>query len=169
MALSKEQLRKMYGVTEPTGPSDPEVLARRGKHEAAAKWCAKWCDELMYASMLAGFLVVLLPSMWSAWGRIIANMPLLSTLSYDYSHFRSISKVQFFVTALLYTIFSFLSSHEPQGNLKISNYSYIVIMELYPTTVKSEWAFYMGMINRVSIGPLFFPIFFGYIAFIFNN
>lgn len=168
MTLSKEQLRKMYGVTESTASPDPDVLARRGRHEAAAKWCSRWASELLYGSILFGFMTCLLPVMWNAWGRIITAIPLLSTLSYDYSHFGWISRVQFLAIALPSIIFIFLSPHEPQGKLKASDYSYIVTMELYPTTVKSEWAFYAAMTNRVMIGPLFFPLFFGYTALIFK-
>lgn len=61
MPLTKDQLRRIHGVAEPTRPADETVLARRKCHEAAATWLASRSRFLQAVFAAMGLVLVLLP------------------------------------------------------------------------------------------------------------
>lgn len=97
MALRKHMLRKIYGITEPTGPADPAVLARRRFHEAAVRWLAKLLVPLQVFFAVIGFFVVLLPVLSKPWRFLIENSPVLSQIFHDYSTMRGWAMGNLFV------------------------------------------------------------------------
>ena len=139
-------LRKMYDIVIDDVPEDPEVLARRPQHIAAAARSAKWHRRVFPVSSLIWFVLVAIPLMSEKWRLIISTTPVVNKIFYDYATFSGLAKVQAFV--LVFSVFVLLRSTEnyygynnKQG-LFITTSSEIDLLKIYPRTKQEETAFW---------------------------
>lgn len=172
--ISKERLRRILGVREPKDPPDPEVIARRGVHEAIAKWELKWLTKLHIISAVLAFLVVLLPAFSDFWLGLVSKFSLLF-IHDDFSSFGFISRLFFIVGLPLYVY----TTKKIDGEV-YSEYGYpfnlsnvrtpenIVHAELYPRTKIEEKIFFIDSFMGIWIATILWFLIFGGIAFIFT-
>lgn len=168
MTLSKDRLRKIHGLTDPTAPSDPAVMARRTYHEAAAKWLAKWSYPLQAFFALIGFVVVLLPMFSKTWRTIIESTPVVKSVFHDYSTFSGLAMVNLYILMALFLVRSWQIKSLPGGAAIALTYRNVVDMELFPRTRREEFAYWTD-ISFGFVGTtlwLFLP--FGVIAYFIN-
>jgi len=150
MALSKDRLRKIHGIPEPTGPADQAVLARRKYHEAAARWLAKWSSPLHATCALTGFMVVLLPMFSKNWRAVIENIPIAARIFHDFS---TLSGWAMALLGILMALWGYLNwkvndypgGWNPRKQWGLPDPALIVEMELYPRTQVEERVFWAGI------------------------
>jgi len=169
MALNKDQLRKIYGISEPTGPADQAVLARRKHHEAAARWIAKWSSPLHVICALTGLIVVLLPMFSKDWHTIIENTPIAARIFHDFSTLSGWTMVLLEIQMALFMYLNWKVDNYPGGwNLRKQRYlpnpELIIKIELYPRTQVEERIFWVGIVYE-AVGAGFWLITFGVIAY----
>lgn len=168
MALSKDRLRKIHGIPEPTGSADPSVLARRRFHEAAAKWLARWSYPLQAAFAMIGFVVVLLPVISKSWRAAIESTPIVRSVFLDYSTFSGLAMANLYILMALFLVRNWQRKSLPWGVDAPLTYRDIVDMELFPRTRKEEFAYWTDM-SLAFLGMtlwLFLP--FGGLAYFIN-
>lgn len=165
MALSKDRLRKMHGIPEPTGSADPAVLARRRFHETAAKWLARWSYPLQAAFALIGCVVVLLPTLSKNWRSVIENTPVAARIFHDFSTLSGWAMVLFFVLMAMFLIWNGLRSRLPAGRNSFLTNRDIVEMELYPRNKKEEFIYWVDFGFAVTGTTLWLFLPFGVLAF----
>jgi hypothetical protein len=168
MALSKDRLRKIHGVAEPTGPADQAVLARRKYHEAAATWLARRSYILQAIFAAIGFVVVLLPIFSRSWRTVIESTPIARWVFHDYSTFSGLAMVNLYILMALFLIRSWQIKSLPGGAAFSLTYRNVVDMELYPRTKREELAYWTD-ISFGFVGTtlwLFLP--FGALAYFIN-
>jgi len=169
MALSKDRLRKIYGIPEPTGPADQAVLARRKYHEAAAKWLAKSSYPLQAVFALTGFVIVLLPMFSKNWRAVIENTPIAERIFHDFSSLSGSAMVLFLFLMGLYVVQNWWVNDFPGGWHPTKQWGFptpmqIVRMELYPRNKREEFVFWVEIIFG-AVGTANWMIFFGVFAF----
>lgn len=150
MAFSKDRLRKIHGISEPTGPTDPAVLARRRFHEAAANWLARWSYPLQAVFALIGFVVVLLPMFSKSWRSVIEKTPVAGRIFQDFSTLSGSAMLLFFFLMGLFLIWNGLQSRLPAGRNTFLTYRDIVQMELYPRNKKEEFIYWIDFVLAVT-------------------
>lgn len=165
MALSKDQLRKIHGIPEPTGSADPAVLARRGFHEAVAKWLARWSYPLQAVFALIGFVVVLLPTLSNNWRTVIENTPIAGRIFQDFSSLGGLAMLLFFFLLGLFLIWNGLQSRLPAGRNSFLTNRDIVEMELYPRNKKEEFIYWVDFVFAVTGTTLWLFLPFGVLAY----
>ena len=147
-------LRKMAGVTIDEVPEDPEVLARRPRHIAAAACSAKWQGRVVPISTLIWFVLVALPLMSKNWRLVISAVPILDKIFYDYATFSGLAIIQSFIVGVVVWILFRDTKNTPSGNyikdFTIRTSRTIISLELYPRTKQEEKAFW-----RIIILPPF--------------
>lgn len=169
MTLPKDRLRKIHGLTEPTGPADPAVLARREYHEAAAKWLAKWSSPLQATFALIGFVVVLLPMFSKNWRAVIENTPVAERVFRDFSTLSGWAMALFFFLMGLFLVLNWRVNDSPGGWHPTKQWGFpspkqIVEMELYPRIKREEFIYWIGIVFGAT-GTTIWMIFFGVFAF----
>lgn len=169
MTLSKDRLRKIHGLTDPTAPSDPAVMARRTYHEAAAKWLAKWSYPLQAFFALIGFVVVLLPMFSNNWRAVIEKTLIAERVFHDFSSLSGWAMVLFLILMGLYVVQNWLVNDYPGGWHPTKQWGFptpmqIVQMELYPQNKREEFVFWVEIIFG-AVGTANWMIFFGVFAF----
>lgn len=165
MALSKERLRKFHGIPEPTGPSDPAVLARRPAQEAAARWMARWLTDLQAGFALVGFVVVLLPTLSKPWRAVIDTIPFVAGVFHDYSTFSGAALANLFGVILLFAVHNLLARHIPGGATAILTYRDVAEMELYPHSRKAELAYWAKLAHTLASTTMLLFLPFGVLAY----
>ena len=169
MALAKHRLTKNHGLTEPTEPADPAVLARRRFHKAAATWLAKWSYPLQAAFALVGFVVVLLPMFSKGWRAVIETTPVAERVFHDFSSLSGWAMVLFFVLLALFLVLNWRVNDYPGGwhptkQWGFPNPKQVVEMELYPRLKREEFVYWIGIFFSAA-GTTIWMIFFGVFAF----
>ena len=172
--IDKERLRKILGVREPKDPPDPEVIARRGVHEAIAKWELKWLTKLHIISAFLAFLIVLLPAFSDFWLGLVSDLSLLF-IHNDFTSLGFMSRMYLIVALPLYVY----NMKKIDGKI-YSEYGYpfnlshvrtpenIVHAELYPRTKIEEKIFFIDCFMGIWIAAIMWFLIFGGIAFIFT-
>lgn len=149
MALSKERLREIYGIIESTDPPDPAVVARRGMHEAALKWVAKYLTPWTMLIILIDFFTILLPALSKSWRVIIETIPVLNIfpnlfgwhgLSLMFGIF-----IPVFFAHMRWDKYSPSYSKYP-GQVPLKDF---IKMECYPKTKRQETAYWLGLFKLV--------------------
>ncbi|WP_200384610.1 hypothetical protein [Rhodocyclus tenuis] len=163
--LSKDQLRKIHGVTEPTGPEDPTVIARRKFHEAAAKWLARWSYPLQGLFASIGLVVVLLPTMSKSWRSVVEMMPIAGRIFQDFSSLSGSAMLLFYFLSGLFVIQTRVQSKNPAGQASFLTYRDVVEMELYPKNKGEELAYWVDFSLAVTGTTLWLYLPFGILAF----
>jgi hypothetical protein len=166
MTLSKDVLRKIHKIPEPTEPIDPAVQARWKHHEAAARWLAKWDATLQVISALIGFFVVLLPMFSKPWRAVIESIPIVAKVFHDFSTFRGGSLVLLFILIVLFFAKSSQIKNRPGGECFPLTYRNIVEMELYPRTKKQEFAYWTYICFESASATLWLFLPFGTLAYV---
>lgn len=118
MAMSKERLRKIHGIPEPVGEADSVVLARRGTHEAVARWMEKWFLEIKIVFAVIGFFFVLLPSLSKRLGSFVVSVPVLGRVFQSFSTLGSAVMVGVFVYVFIFIIRSCVAKYIPGGGIQ---------------------------------------------------
>lgn len=165
MALSKDRLRRIHGIPEPTGPVDPAVFERRNLHRAATKWLVKWSLPLHATLSLMGFFVVLLPMLSMKWRAIVENAPLARTIFHDYSTFSGLAMLNLFTLMSLFLIRSWVGQSLPGGATSILSYKNLEDMELYPRSRKEELAYWVDISFGIAGATLWLFLPFGALAY----
>lgn len=165
MALSKDRLKKIHGIPEPTGPVDSAVLSRRRFHEAVAKWLAKWSYPLQAAFAMIGFVVVLLPTLSKNWRAVIEKTPIAGRIFQDFSSLSGLAMLLFFFLLGLFLIWNGLQSRLPAGRNSFLTNRDIVGMELYPRNKKEEFIYWVDFIFAVTGTSLWLFLPFGVLAY----
>jgi hypothetical protein len=147
MTLSKEVLRKIHKIPEPTGPIDPAVQARRKYHEAAARWLAKWHATLQAINALIGFVVILLPMFSKPWRAVIESIPIVASVFHDFSTFSGSSLILLSILIVLLFVRSSQLKNIPGWEEPTLTYRNVVEMELYPRTKKQEFAYWTDIFS----------------------
>jgi hypothetical protein len=163
MALSKDRLRKIHGIPEPTGPVDPAVLARLKFHEAAAKWCAKWLTPLQVFFAFTGFFVVLLPVLLQPWRSVVEAAPFLAQVFHDYSTFSGWALLNLFVGMLTALAKTYWPKYSSGGSML--SYKDIICLEAYPRTKKEEVAFWIDVVGTILVATVWLFLPFGVLAY----
>ncbi len=169
MTLPKDQLRKIHGLSEPTVPADPEVLARRKYHEAAAKWLAKWSYPLQAVFAMIGFVVVLLPMFSKNWRAVIENTPVAERFFHDFSTLSGWAMVLFLFLMALFLILNWRVNDYPGGWHPTKQWGFpnprqVLEMELYPRLKKEEFVYWVDVVFGAA-GTTIWMIFSGVFAF----
>lgn len=168
--MDKERLRKFHGIPESTSQPDLKVLNRRRFHEIGAKWAAKWSGRLGVFFSLIGFFIILLPTLSMTVKNIIIKIPLLATIFHDYSTLSGLFFFNFLMLGFSALVKGILGKHNPGGHFPLGfTYKEALILELYPMTIKEEFAFWSAIFFEAVVSTvwLFFP--FGVIAFIVKS
>ncbi len=153
--MDKELLRKITGVPEPTGPSDPSVLARRKTHIELAKWCIKWRPTVLLLSCIFGVVFIVLPAISASWRSVIEKIPPLAVIFYSYASLKgALFWVHFLLIMGMSTLLNFFDKYKPGGIWVHITLSEIVEMELYPRTKKEEFAYWLVFLYGVVGGTL---------------
>lgn len=168
-SLGRDRLRKLYKLPEPSEPADPEVLARRKHHEAAAKWLAKWSSPLQATFALIGFVVVLLPTFSKSWRGIIENTPIAARVFHDFSTLSGWAMVLFLFLIMLFFVLNWRVKDYPGGWHPTKQWGFpspkqTVEMELYPRVLREEFIYWVGF-ALATCGTTIWMISFGVIAF----
>jgi hypothetical protein len=166
MTLSKEVLRKIHKIPEPTEPIDPTVQARRKHHEAAARWLAKWHATLQAISALVGFLVILLPMFSKPWRAVIESLPIVAKGFHDFSTFRGGSLVLLFILIVLFVVRNCQAKNILGWEDPTLSFRNIVEMELYPRTKKQEFAYWADICFESASATLWLFLPFGTLAYV---
>lgn len=163
MAFSKDQLRNIHGISEPTGSDDPAILARRRFHEAAAKWCAKWLVPLQVFFAFIGFSVILLPVLWKPWRSVVEGTPLLAQVFHDYSTFSGLALLNLYAGLLTAVTKPYWAKHSPSG--PIPPYKDDIAPVACPLTKKEEVSFWVEIVALILVTTVWLFLPFGVIAY----
>lgn len=167
MRLSKEQLRKIHGLPESTGPADPVVLARRTYHEATAKWLAKWLAPLQVFFALLGFFVVLLPALLEPWRIFIDALPIFSQVYHDYSTFTGLAMTHLYIGMFLaLTKLFYWGKYNPSGDIVL--YKGSIAPLLCPRTINEEISFWIETFALILVTSVWLFLPFGVLAYFIN-
>jgi hypothetical protein len=160
---------KLHGISEPTGPADPAVLARRKYHEAAARWFDKASTLLISAFAVVGLVLVLLPVLIDGWRAIVERTPIARTVFYEYSTFDSLAMINFFIVMFVFLVNNGLQKNLP-GGIKASGLTLrqIADMELYPRTMKEEVAFCLDLVMSALSTTIPLLFFSGFVLIFLN-
>jgi len=169
MALSKEQMRKIHGLTEQKGEADPAVIARRKYHEGAARWLAKWSYPLQAIFAISGFVIVLLPMFSKSWRAAIESIPIAGGLFHDFSTLSGWAMVLFLSLMAMFFMLNWKVKDYPGGwhptkQWGFPNPGQVVEMELYPQTKREETIFWVSIAFGAA-GTTIWMIFCGVFAF----
>lgn len=167
--LDRERVRRMWGLTEPDRPADPEVLRRRGHHETAAKWLAKWSYPLQALFAVIGFVVVLLPMLSKKWHAIIESTPVASRIFHDFSTLSGWAMVLFIALMAMLIFLDLRVNDFPGGWHPTKQWGYpspkqVVEMTLYPRNKREEFVFWVAIVFGTA-GTTIWMIFSGVLAF----
>lgn len=165
MILSKEQLRKIHGIAEPSGPEDPGVLTRRKYHEASAKWLARYYSSLQAIFAIIGFVFILLPALSKSWRTTIENIPVVITIFHDYATLNGLAMANFYLLITLFLLRNWKSKHLPGGEAIGLDYQNIVAMELYPRTKHEESAYWIDLSFSLAASTFWLFMPFGLFAY----
>ncbi|MBK8134216.1 MAG: hypothetical protein IPN63_06355 [Gammaproteobacteria bacterium] len=166
MTLPKDRLRKIHGVTEPAGPADQSVLARRKYHEAAAIWLAKWLTPLQALFALLGFFVVLLPVLSKPWRSIVENLPIFAPVFHDYSTFSGVAMANLYIGMLMAFTKLYWAKHSPSGD--IVPYKDGIAPLPCPRTRKEEVSFWIETVALILVTSVWLFLPFGVLAYFIN-
>lgn len=166
MTLSKDRLRKLHGITEPTEPADPAVLARRKYHEAAAIWLAKGLVPLQAFFASLGFFAILLPMLLKPWRNIVEGLPILAHIFHDYSTFSGLAMANLYIGMLTAVIKLYWGKRSPSGDV-ISYKDGIAPLHL-PRTRKEEISFWIEAIALIFVTSVWLFLPFGVLAYFIN-
>lgn len=165
MTLSKDRLKKIHGIPEPTGPSDPAVLERRRFHVAAAKWLSRWSFWLQAIFVLIGFAIVLLPMLLKNWRAVIEKTPVAARIFEDFSSLSGLAMLLFFFLMGLFLLWNGLKSGLPAGRNSFLTNKDIVEMELYPRNKREEFIYWIDFVFAVTGTTLWLFLPFGVLAY----
>jgi hypothetical protein len=156
--LSRERLMKIHGISEPTGPADPAVLARRKYHEAAVKWLDRISTPLLAIFAFIGVVFVLLPVLVDGWRVTVEKLPLVCWIFEEYSTIGTFAMVNILVVMILLVGRLSMLGNFP-GGIKASALPsrHIMDLGLYPRTRKEEIAFWLDFSFELS--GTTFPLF----------
>lgn len=163
MVFSKDRPRKIHGIPEPTGPTDPAVLARRRFHETAAKWCAKGLMPLQVFFAFIGFSVVLLPILWNPWRSAVESTPLLAQIFFDYSTFSGLALLNLYAGLLTAVTKPYWAKHSPSG--PIPSYKNDIAPVACPITKEEEVSFWIEIVALILVTTVWLFLPFGVIAY----
>ncbi len=166
MNFPKDRLRKIYGITEPTGPTDPVVLARRKYHEAAAKWLAKWLVPLQVFFAVIGFFVVLLPVLSKSWRSIVEGLPFFSKVFLDYSTFGGLAIIHLYIGLAMAFTKPYLVKYSPSGD--VVPYKNGIAPLLCPRTRKEEVSFWIEVAALIMVASVWLFLPFGVLGYFMN-
>lgn len=165
MASERDRMRKIHGISEPTGPAEQAVLARRELHESAAEWLAKRSYLLQIAFAAIGLVVVLLPVFFRGWRMTIEGAPIVRGIFHHYSTFSGMALVNLYVLAALFLARSWQGKSLPRGAHTILTYRDVVDMELYPRTRREELAYWTDISFGLAATTLWLLLPFGVLAY----
>jgi len=163
MSLSKDRLRKIHGIAEPTGLADQSVFARKKYHEAAAKWLAKWLLPLQAFFALLGFFVVLLPVFSKPWRGIVEIFPIFAQIFHDYSTFSGLAMANLYIGMLTAFTKLFWAKYSPSGD--VIPYKDGIAPLLCPRTRREEVSFWIETVALILVTSVWLFLPFGVIAY----
>lgn len=163
MKLSKGRLRKILGAPEPTGPADPKVLARRKYQVSGAQLCAKVDVPLQIFFASTGFIVVLLPVLWKGWRHIIEAIPIVATISHDYSTFSGLALINLAAAAAI-TLAKIFWTVPEAGTAKPS-YRDLLYLEDYPRSRRQEIGYWIDIATFLIASTMWLFLPFSVIAY----
>lgn len=166
MALSKEKLRKIYGVKTVKVIEDPVVISRRIYHKFFARWCAKWCNSIIIIFSYIGFFLLILPMFWKDLRIFIENTWIIRKFFYDFSTFTGTSLIALYFLIGLFILKNLLQLNSFTSPSTSLTYKNIVEMELYPVTKKQELIYFVDIIYGIIAAPMFVLFLFSLFAFL---
>ncbi|THF58109.1 hypothetical protein [Pseudothauera rhizosphaerae] len=172
MALSKEQMRRIYGIRESKDPVDPIVLSRRHFHEAFARFGLKWLWVLHSISFISAFLIVLLPVLSESWKMVMVETPVVQFIFLEFSHIGglfvfllAIGLVCYFYSASKIDGKEYSEHGYPINLSGVGSWREVIEADLYPTTKEEECVYWVGAIGGIWISTVGWFIMFGAIGF----
>jgi len=168
MSLSKNQLRKIYGVEDSTSPEDQEVLVRRKYHRMVAQWLAKR-DVLLETTFASiGFFIVLLPMFSKGWRSVIEKTPIVSTIFHDYSTMSGLALINLHFLLAAFMLRSLSIKNLPGKTVSPMTHRHIVEMELFPRTKNEEFSYWANILFSATGSTLWLFLPFGVMAYFMN-
>lgn len=145
------------------------VLRRRRYHIATTQWEEKWLPWLQTTGALIGFFVVLLPVIVKGWLVIIEEIIVLRFIFEQFSTLGNLVVTILLLYAITSAIISIMWGNSfPNWNIRIEgglpSSQNILEKNLYPTTKKQEFVFYIHVLQGL-LTPFFVVMIFGVLAF----
>lgn len=165
MEFTKEQLKRFHGVSEPPGPADPKVLARRKYHEAGARWLSKLSPRLHVLFFFTGLALVLLPALSTTWRAAVEAIAVFEKIFTDYSTFQGVALGNINLLSAICILNLCQEKNLPWGCDADVTTKDILKLDLYPKSLKEESSFWTYFIFELTASSIWMFLPFGVISY----